>query len=89
MIHEDCIKMIRSFGNNDSIRQAFVDLFNAVASDAESQGLPSGTLVVPFYDDNCSLVPGDWAAELHLVARKVAEDDSDSEADSDPTEEIG
>lgn len=60
-----------AFGDNDSIRRGLLDLANAAANDAEAQELPSGTVVIPFYDETCSLSPGDWAAEIHVVTRKV------------------
>jgi hypothetical protein len=51
--------------------QGFVDMFEAVANDAQAQNLPSGTLAVPMYDENSGLKKGDWACELHFVVRKV------------------
>jgi hypothetical protein len=60
-----------AFGGNDSIRRGLLDLANAASNDAETQGLPSGTVVIPFYDETCSLSPGDWAAEIHIISRKL------------------
>ncbi len=71
MIAKDCADRIMAFGDNDSIRRGLLDLANACANDSESQRLPSGTLVVAFYDETCNISPGDWVAELHIVTRKV------------------
>jgi len=71
MIHPDCIQKVLNLGGNESVKQGLVDLFRAAANDAESQDLPSGTIVIPFYDESSKLQPGDWAAELHCVVRKV------------------
>ena len=52
--------------------QAYVELFAAIAADAEMRNLPSATCIATIYDDG-DLSPGDWAPELHFVVRKVAE----------------
>jgi hypothetical protein len=90
-IHEDCKKKIQAFGGNESIKQGLLDLFEAVSNDAEAQGLPSGALVMCLYDEDSNLQPGDWAAELHIVARKVETIDETPddvrEDDTEPAEE--
>jgi len=85
MIVEACVDKIMALGDNESLRQGFRDIFIAVSNDAETQDLPSATLVVPLYDEACNLQPGDWAPEIHLVIRKIdhveAEDADSSSGD--------
>jgi hypothetical protein len=54
-----------------------VGLFNKLSDEAESNGLPAATVVAVFYDEHCKLKEGDWAAELHLVVRKVTDEGPD------------
>lgn len=75
MIHHQCQERIMKMGDDATIRRGLVDMFNAASKDAQEKDLPSATLVVPYYDDQCNLQPGDWAAELHLVVRKVVSPD--------------
>lgn len=83
-IHPDCEAKINAFGGNESIKRGLLDLFKAVSNDAIQSGLPSGTLVMCFYDEDSNLQPGDWAAELHIVARKVESvNDSDEREEAD------
>lgn len=70
-LHPSCEEKILALGSGQQINRGFLDLFKAVVNDAEAQGLPSGTLVIPYYDENSNLQPDDWAAELHFVVRKV------------------
>ena len=80
MIHEDC---------RDRILQTqltppnLVALFNKLADEAEKNGLPAATVVTVFYDENCSLKEGDFAAELHLVVRKVTDDQEDTDTEQE------
>ncbi len=82
MLHPDCVKKIIDLGQGEAINRGFLDLFNAVMNDSEAKSLPNGTLVVPFYDENTNFQPGEWAAELHFVARKMGDKDEAEEADS-------
>ena len=82
-IHPDCEKKILEFGGNDSIRQGILDLVKAVANDAINTESPSGTFVMCMYDEGSNLQPGDWAAELHIVARQVGSTDETETTDGD------
>jgi hypothetical protein len=79
MIHKDCIERILK---TQTTPPNLVTLFNRIATEAEKQGLPSATVASLYYDEDCNLQPGDWAAELHLVVRKVAD-----EYENDPDED--
>ena len=82
MLHSDCEKKILDLGQGEAVNRGFLDLFRAVMNDSEAQNLASGTLVLPFYDENTNFKPGEWAAELHFVTRKTGEKDEDEDADS-------
>lgn len=71
MIPEQCKDKIRAMSQQDNIREGFVELFTAVSNDADICNLPAGTLVIPMYDEDDNLQPGDWAPELHFVVRRV------------------
>lgn len=58
--------------------QAYLELFEAIAADAEISDIPSATCIVPIYDEG-DLSPGDWAPELHFVIRRVAEPEPEQE----------
>jgi len=58
--------------------EAMLELFDAVTADAFIRELPSATCVVLCYEDG-DLEPGEYAAELHFVVRKVAEPEPESE----------
>lgn len=73
-IPSDCADKLFQFGENVDGR-SMVDLFNAAANDARMQQLPASTLVITMYDENSAMQPGDYAAELHIVVRKVAPND--------------
>lgn len=73
MIPADCEKKIREMAKADYITQGFVDLFTAVANDSRLKENPSGTLIVPMYDESSGLQVGDYACELHFVVRRVEE----------------
>ena len=61
--------------------QAYLELFAAIAADAEMRNLPSATCIATIYEEG-DLSPGDWAPELHFVVRKVAEPESEPEQES-------
>lgn len=82
MLHSDCVKKILALGEGEAVNIGFLSLFEAVVNDSDIQELPSGTLVLPFYDEDTNFQPGEWAAELHFVARKMGE--IDETKDSDP-----
>lgn len=90
MIPSACQDKIWTLGDNESVRRGFIDLFNALSNDAEIQGLPSATLILPFYDETSGLQPGDWAPEIHLVLRRVESVDTNIQEDDDeePADEI-
>ncbi len=69
MIAEDCKKKV--LGIADRPQQGFLDLFVAISREAAAEGLPARTLVFPMYDENSGLRPGEYAAEIHFVVRKV------------------
>ncbi len=71
MIRSECKEIIWGLGDNSSIRQAFIELFDAISDDAMIRELPAVTHILPCYDENSGLQPGDWAPEIHLVLRKV------------------
>jgi hypothetical protein len=72
MIHSDCTDRILQ---TQLTSPNIVGLFNKLSDEAEANGLPAATIVTVFYDQHCALTVGDWAAELHLVVRKVTDDD--------------
>ena len=88
MLHSDCVKKILALGEGEAINRGFLDLFKAVVNDSIATNLPNGTLVVPFYDENTDFKPGDWAAELNFVVRKIGDKDeaADSSGDSETKE---
>lgn len=49
-----------------------LEFYENIAADAEVQNLPASTLVIPLFEEG-DLSPDEWAPELHLVVRKVAE----------------
>ena len=62
--------------------QAYLELFEAIAADANIRGVPSATLVVTIYGED-DLSPGDWAPELHFVVRQVAEPEPEPEPEQE------
>ena len=80
VIPPDCQDKLMQFGNNIS-GLSLVDLFKAVTNEAILNNLPASTLVITMYDDNSALHPGDYAAELHLVVRKVSDNDGNDTGD--------
>lgn len=81
MIPLPCANRILEMGGEGPVRQAFLNLFNAMSDSSDLDNLPSATLVIPFYDEACNLQPGDWAPEIHLLVRKV---DHVETKDADP-----
>lgn len=81
LLHPDCEQKVLSIGEGESLRRGFLDIFRATINDCLQQDLPSGTLIIPFYDGDSNLKPGDWAAELHLVVRQVESVDETDNAD--------
>lgn len=80
-LHPDCEKKILSLGEGESVRRGMLDIFKATVNDVVIQGLPNGTCVVPFYNEESGLKPGDWAAELHFVVRQVESVNEDPDPD--------
>ena len=70
MIAADCEKKI--LGIADRPQQGFLDMFRAIEREAALKDLPASTFVFPMYDENSGLQPGEYAAEIHFVVRKVA-----------------
>lgn len=65
------VDKVLGLGQSESIKQGFLDLYRAMANEANIDGAPAKTVVLPLYDASCALEPGDWAPEIHLVIRKV------------------
>lgn len=65
MLHPDCKAKIGEYDPR------LLDMFEAMADEAALDGSPAKTLVLPLYDAQSGLQPGDLAAELHFVIRKV------------------
>ena len=84
-LHADCEKKILALGESESIRRGLLDMFQAVAKDTEIQRLPSGTCIIPFYDAESGLQPGDYAAEMHLVVRQVESVNPDGDDNTHPS----
>jgi len=51
--------------------------FENLAKDAEEMDCPCLDLVVTFIDKDDEFVAGTYVPELHLIVRKVTEDDAD------------
>ena len=62
--------------------QAYLELFEAIAADAEIRSVPSATLIVPIFELG-DLSPGEWAPELHFVCRRVAEEPEPEQESND------
>jgi len=84
MLNKDSADKILTMSPSDTVNRGFFDLFNATVNEAALMNLPSGTLVVPMYDEKTNPLPGEYVAELHFVVRKVYES---ATADSDDTVE--
>ena len=60
-----------ALGQGEAVNRGFLDIFRAMANEGDIDGSPAKTMILPMYDAQSGLQPGDWAAELHLVVRKV------------------
>ena len=74
MIRDECKLIIMNLGEDKEVRQGFIELFEAFSADPAAQELPAITYVLPCYDENTKFEAGDWAPEIHLVLRKVADE---------------
>lgn len=84
MIRNECKEIIMGLGNDKEVRQGFVELFEAFSEDPAVQELPATTYVLPCYDENSGLQPGDFAPEIHLVLRKVTDDNQERTEKNSP-----
>jgi hypothetical protein len=50
--------------------ESLLAMFEEIAADVKIREIPSGTLIVPLYEDG-DLKPGDFAPELFFVIRRV------------------
>ena len=48
-----------------------VELFETLAADAELNGVPVMTLMIPYIEDGDEYEEGKYVPELHLVVRKI------------------
>lgn len=78
---DDVQKKIMGLGRGEAVNRGFLDIYRAMANEANIDGSPAKTMILPMYDKDSGLKPGDWAAELHFVIRKV-EGLGDEEKDS-------
>jgi len=62
---------VMQLGHGEAVNRGFLDLYRAMANEANLDGSPAKTMILPLYDAACALQPGDWAPELHFVIRKV------------------
>ncbi|MHC4121591.1 MAG: hypothetical protein ACYSWO_29310, partial [Planctomycetota bacterium] len=79
MIKDSCKQIIWDWGKpgfegDKEVRRGLIDIFQAISEDPAIEHLPGVTHILPCYDENSGLVAGDWAPELHLVLRKVADE---------------
>lgn len=90
-IPEHCRDYIKSLGNNSSIRQSFLDLFDALAQESGFRELSANSITIPCFDmDNPpDLDDGDWVPEIHLVIRKVDNESSTTDDDGSSDDEEG
>ena len=93
-IPKPCRDYVKTLGNNSSLRQSFLELFDALAQEAGFRELPSHAITIPCFDmDNPpDLDVGDWVPEIHLVIRRVAgkaADDNNREDTGSPDDEEG
>lgn len=73
MLNKKSADKILTMSPSETVNRGFFDLFNATANEAKMMNLPSGTLIVPMYDEETNPLPGEYLAELHFVVRKVHE----------------
>ena len=69
-LHKESIERVRAgkIGGDGMVK-----LFETLAADAELNGAPVMTLMVPYIDDGDEFVTGTFVPELHLIVRKVDE----------------
>ncbi|MHC4188383.1 MAG: hypothetical protein ACYSUB_01685 [Planctomycetota bacterium] len=68
LLNESSLKRIRDgkIGGD-----GMVELFEMLAADADVNGIPVMTLMIPYIDDSDEYVVGKYVPELHLVVRKI------------------
>lgn len=68
LLHKQSVPRIRDgkIGGDGMVK-----LFETLAADAELNGIPVMTLMVPYIDDSDEYEVGQYVPELHLVVRKV------------------
>lgn len=68
LLHEPSIKRILEgkIGGDGMVK-----LFETLAADAELNGIPVMTLMVPYIDDTDEYEDEKYVPELHLVVRKI------------------
>ena len=71
MIPTKCEAKIRDLARGPNLEQVFIELFEVIIKESKALDNSSGTVVVPMYDEETGLQPGDFAPELHFVARRV------------------
>ena len=71
ILPSDCEQKVLALGKGEAVNRGFLDIFRAMANEANIDGSPSKTMILPMYDASSGLQPGDWAPELHFVIRKV------------------
>lgn len=74
MIRDECKQFIMNLGQDQEVRRGFIELFEAFSNEPGAHELPAITYVLPCYDENTEFQPGDWAPEIHLVLRKIADE---------------
>jgi len=62
---------VMNLGKGEAVNRGFLDIFRALVTEADFDHSPIKTMILGMYDKDCNLQPGDWAAELHFVIRKV------------------
>lgn len=67
----DVERKVMALGRGEAVNRGFLDIYKAMANEANIDGSPAKTMILPMYDSASGLKPGDWAAELHFVIRKV------------------
>ena len=56
--------------------QHLPNLFEAIAVDAKKANLEIAPVVIPMWNDQDDLQPGQYVAEIHLIVKKVHDPDS-------------
>lgn len=68
LLHEPSIKRI---ADGKIGGEGMVQLFETLASDAELNGIPTMTLMIPYIEEDDIYDEGKYVPELHLVVRKI------------------